>query len=108
MQVTLAASLLGRVQTCIRITSPFPGVQAKLAKLRRELLEPSGSGGGATGAGFDVQEAAGGAARPRAVLLVCAHLPCDEDVCAHISILLVVVRHRMLSLSLSLSLYIYI
>lgn len=32
--------------------------QAKLAKLRRELLEPSGGGGGGGGAGFDVQKGA--------------------------------------------------
>lgn len=33
-------------------------MQAKLAKLRRELLEPSGGGGGGGGAGFDVQKGA--------------------------------------------------
>lgn len=31
-------------------------LKAKLAKLRRELLEPSGGGGGGGGAGFDVQK----------------------------------------------------
>lgn len=38
--------------------APPDALQAKLAKLRRDLLEPSGGGGGATGAGFDVQKGA--------------------------------------------------
>ena len=43
-------------------TVPLCHPQAKLAKLRRELLEPSGGGGGGAGAGFDVQKGAAAAA----------------------------------------------
>ena len=38
-------------------------LKAKLAKLRRDLLEPSGGGGGGGGAGFDVQKGARGSTR---------------------------------------------
>ena len=39
-----------------RATVPSVLQKAKLAKLRRELLEPSGGGGGGKGDGFDVNK----------------------------------------------------